>query len=86
MLINQKKTIKYWRTKNINIINTPDTKLAKVIKLSLNNNSYEYWLVYWNFYAITRYNHDNKYAMAAYQLGEKLNLLFTNKEREVLDK
>ncbi len=76
-----KKTIKYWHTKNINTTNVPETKLAKIIKLSLNNNTYEYWLIYWNFYAITRYNHDNKYAMATYQLSEKIKLAFDKKSK-----
>ncbi len=70
------KSIKYWRKKNINTSSVADDKKAKIIKLKLDNDSYQYWLVYWNFYAITRYNHDNKYAMATYQLSEKIKLAF----------
>ncbi len=44
---------------------------ASLIELEQSGNK-EYWLGLGNFYAITRYNHSNLYAMAVFQLSEEI--------------
>jgi membrane-bound lytic murein transglycosylase B len=48
----------------------PDT-LSSLIKLDAGDHD-EYWIGFNNFYVITRYNHSNLYAMAAYQLSREI--------------
>ncbi|MEN8177091.1 MAG: lytic murein transglycosylase B [Pseudomonadota bacterium] len=45
--------------------------LSSLIKLAADERD-EYWLGLHNFYVITRYNHSNLYAMAAYQLSQEI--------------
>jgi membrane-bound lytic murein transglycosylase B len=45
---------------------------ATLIDLDSPGSATEYWLGYRNFYAITRYNHSNFYAMAVFQLAQAL--------------
>lgn len=49
----------------------PDNLTANVLKLD-GENSPEIWLGFHNFYVITRYNRSLLYAMAVYQLAEKI--------------
>jgi len=49
---------------------TADTP-AKLLKLQ-QESSDEYWVYFDNFYTITRYNHSPLYAMAVFQLSEKI--------------
>ncbi len=42
------------------------------------NDKKDYWLGLNNFYVITRYNHSHHYAMAVYQLSEKLKSAFNS--------
>lgn len=51
----------------------PDKMLSSVIELETGAGK-EYWLGLPNFYTITRYNHSNMYAMAAYQLSERIRV------------
>ncbi|MCU7815210.1 MAG: lytic murein transglycosylase B [Candidatus Thiodiazotropha sp. (ex Lucinoma kastoroae)] len=45
--------------------------LTSLVKLDVGEQD-EYWLGLHNFYVITRYNHSNLYAMAAYQLSQEI--------------
>ena len=40
----------------------------------------EYWIALENFYALTRYNHSNLYAMAVHQLGREIKALYLARE------
>jgi membrane-bound lytic murein transglycosylase B len=71
-----KKNAQYWRNKDFDInpnINNK-TKLS-FIKLPQDNEA-ETWLTFWNFYVLTRYNHNNKYAMTIVQLSDKIKQQF----------
>ena len=72
------KNAQYWRELGLDIDNTisDDAKLA-FIRLH-DDQSMQTWLTFWNFYAITRYNHDNRYAMTVYQLSAQLKQAFTS--------
>jgi membrane-bound lytic murein transglycosylase B len=49
----------------------PPDSLTSLVRLELDDGE-EYWLGLPNFYAITRYNHSNMYAMAVYQLSREI--------------
>lgn len=49
----------------------PADTSVKLIEFELEQGK-EYWLVFGNFYSITRYNHSPLYAMVVYQLSEQL--------------
>ena len=49
----------------------PLDALATVLELEQADKP-EYWVTFQNFYVITRYNHSSLYAMAAFQLSEKI--------------
>lgn len=71
-----KMSAKFWRSKGFDIdadINNK-TKLA-FVRLPQKTID-ETWLTFWNFYVLTRYNHDNRYAMATYHLSEKIKQKF----------
>jgi membrane-bound lytic murein transglycosylase B len=43
---------------------------ARAALIELDGDGAEYWVTLDNFYTITRYNHSNLYALAAYELGQ----------------
>ncbi len=71
-------TAKLWKEKGIDISPTikDDTKVSFILLKHEETIKDERWLTFWNFYVLTRYNHDNRYAMAAFQLAEKLKQRF----------
>ncbi|HIP52602.1 MAG TPA: lytic murein transglycosylase B [Chromatiales bacterium] len=59
----------------------PAKTLVSLIELESAKGRKEYWVGLPNFYAITRYNHSNLYAMAAYQLSEEIQALKEMQEK-----
>jgi len=51
--------------------NNSPSLLTSLIELELKKGN-EYWVAFNNFYVITRYNHSELYAMAAYQLSQEI--------------
>lgn len=74
-----KKNAQYWRKKGFEI--APDIKpTTKLAFINLPQDTIDdTWLTFWNFYVLTRYNHDNRYAMTAYQLSTQLKQQFNPK-------
>ena len=71
-----KQSTQYWRKKGLNIDSSIHDK-TKIAFIRLPQQKIdETWLTFWNFYVLTRYNHDNRYAMAAYQLSTKIRQKF----------
>ena len=66
------KTAKEWRSLGVSI----DKDIADDIKLSFikvpTDEGHDYFLTFWNFYVITRYNHNNMYALATVELASAL--------------
>lgn len=52
-------------------IKVPGQEKAKLLALE-GEKGKEYWLGFWNFYVITRYNQSPLYAMAVFQLAEEI--------------
>ena len=50
----------------------PLPRTATAALIALDGDETEHWLTLTNFYAITRYNHSNLYALAAYQLSREI--------------
>ena len=66
------KNAQQWRDLGLDIEQDvkDDSKIAFIVLSG--DKSKGKWITFWNFYTITRYNHDNRYAMAVYQLSKEL--------------
>jgi len=73
-----KPKVKFGDIAKYNVI--AEDKFSANLKASLieleQEDGMEYWLGMGNFYAITRYNHSNLYAMAVFQLSEEIKALY----------
>ena len=58
---------------------SPDS-MVKLIELETGN-GYEFWLGMHNFYVITRYNHSSQYAMAVFQLAERIRESYAKQKK-----
>ncbi|WP_428087420.1 lytic murein transglycosylase B [Candidatus Thioglobus sp.] len=79
-----KNSAQYWRNKGFKIDNDINnkTKLA-FIKLTQDDH-FETWLTFWNFYVLTRYNHDNRYALTAVLLSSRIKQQFNQPNSTIL--
>ncbi|MBA5248877.1 MAG: lytic murein transglycosylase, partial [Gammaproteobacteria bacterium] len=71
-----KLSAKYWRSEGFDIDADIDNKTKLAFVRLPQKIIDETWLTFWNFYILTRYNHDNRYAMVAYHLSEKIKQQF----------
>lgn len=53
-----------------------DTDAALALLEFVDEDKKEYWLGFNNFYVITRYNHSNNYALAAFELSQDIDTAY----------
>lgn len=71
-----KMTAEFWRNKGFDIDADIDNKTKLAFVRLPQKTIDETWLTFWNFYVLTRYNHDNRYAMTVYHLSERIKQQF----------
>lgn len=71
-------TLKKLSDHHIQLLRNSKDNRQKVKFIELENKAHtkEYWVGFYNFYVITRYNHSTHYAMAVYQLSQKIRELY----------
>lgn len=67
--------------KNKEILNTKGKLQAAFILLNKDSKNPEPWLTLTNFYVITRYNNSINYAMAVYQLSERIKSMYYRQKK-----
>jgi membrane-bound lytic murein transglycosylase B len=76
--IKPRTTLNEFRNRGVKFQSKREIKnnaFATLIALDKNPTSKEYWLTLHNFYVITRYNHSTLYAMAVYELSQRIKSL-----------
>ena len=78
-----KKSAEYFKEKGFAI----DADIKEQTKIAFirmpQKNRVDTYLTFWNFYVLTRYNHDNRYAMAAHHLSEEILSSYQNTNHEI---
>lgn len=62
-----------------NAFGIPESQKVALLELE-ETNAKDHWLGFHNFYVITRYNHSVHYAMAVYQLSQKISRAYYQKD------
>lgn len=79
-------TVAQWQEKGfIPSVDVPSDMPAAVLKLKEADRN-GYWMVFNNFYVITRYNRSSRYAMAVYDLSQAIKNKFDQAEKQGVSK
>lgn len=71
-----RKTAQYYRDLGFKIPTDIENKTKVALIRMPQDKRVDTYASLWNFYVLTRYNHDNRYAMAAYELSQAINQLY----------
>lgn len=78
-----KPSLTIQKLKNYGIVTSQpykDKLQSSLLSFDLEKQNKEYWLGFNNFYVISRYNHSQNYALAVYQLSEKIKLEYAKND------
>ncbi len=71
-----RKTAQYYRELGIDLAADINDKSKVALIRMPQDQRLDTYASLWNFYVLTRYNHDNRYAMAAYELSQAIEQLY----------